>query len=167
MKTMILAALLVALLAPMARAAGEMPVTPQERAAVSKAIHALYDAYTKRDLKRVLAIEKDAIDLLATEYEKKHGPGQGDVYRKAFSEDTADIIHNKDFHMQPMHLEDVQYRRSPAGIEVTGVVPILATAWVKVGSGEDTHTVRLRFGRFVFARTGDGSSFRIVRMDLY
>ena len=145
--------------------AGTAPVlvNAQEKADVQGVIRELYDAYVKKDLERILSMEKVAIEASAQEYERR-GKGKAEEVRQAFRGATQDVLQAAKFGMKPLNLEDLEYRRQGNDIVVSSAVPIIATEKVDIGSEGETRTVRLLMSRFVLRKTG--GRYEIVKMQL-
>jgi hypothetical protein len=162
----ILVFMLAAMLAVGARAeTPEAAVTAEEKAGAVGVIKALYQAYSDRDIDKILTLEHDFIEASAKAYEEKKGAGKGDELRDAFRGVTEEIIRSKQFAMKPLHLDDVQYRREGDRIVVSSAVPIIATEYVDVEGDGVGNRARLRIAKFWIRKTPEG--WRIEQMDLH
>lgn len=158
MRRAITMVLLLTLFAGM-RTAWAEPVSASERAALQTAIQQLYDAYARRDVDGVVALEHGYIEAKAADYAKS-GKGTADEWRDAFIGGVRDVLTHKDFRMKSLHLDDLAFRRVGTFIEVTSAIPIIATEYVTLNP---ELTVRLTVSNLRFERTG--AEYRIVRMN--
>lgn len=163
-RLLLAAVLLAALIGSTAPARSSGPVTDEEKAAAVGVIKELYDAYTGRNLEKILALEHDFIEKLALEYEKRKGPGKGDEYRDAIRGVTEEVLNSSDFAMKPLRLDDVEYRREGEQIVVSSAIPIIASETVEVAGDGLGNKARLSMSKFWLKKTHEG--WRINNMDL-
>ncbi|MDQ7821858.1 MAG: hypothetical protein RDV48_03585 [Candidatus Eremiobacteraeota bacterium] len=139
-------------------------VLKEDREKIITVITALYNAYSEKNLDKIMELEKESIEASATDYEKK-GKGPAQEVREAFKSATKEIIEHKDFKMLPLNMSDLTFQKRGKFVKVTSVVPIIATERLEVMEEGKYFFVRLRIGELVFDQRSDG--WKIVNMYLY
>jgi hypothetical protein len=135
-------------------------VSPEDKQGMLKAIKELYQAYKKRDLEKVMLLEKEAIEASALDYQAR-GKGPAQEVRDAFRGATQDLFSSPDFDMQPLLLEEVKFYKENDIYVASSVVPILASYRVELIS----KPVKIRIGELKFKKTPAG--FKIIQMTMY
>ncbi len=143
-------------------AASPAPITEAEKASANALITDLYQAYLTRDLKKVLTLEAPAIRRSAEAYEQAK-KGHAVEVLAAFRDATADIFNHPKFAMNPLRLDNVEYRREGDFVVVASAVPIISTVDLDLPGAPGP--VRIRIAQFALQPANGG--FEIVKMDMY
>jgi len=160
------------LLAVMGRShAAPAPATlsAQDKEAICAVIQRLHQAYEKRDLEAVMALEQEAVDSKAAQVEASGIVEDGRkltaaAYKDAIRGCTEEILNHKDYKLRELELQDLAFKRVGDRVEVCGVVPIIATDRVEVVAPGSGMMASLTYNRFTFEKRADG--WHIVGMDL-
>lgn len=137
-------------------------VSTEEMEAVTAVIQDLYDAYTKKDLERVLDLEEDAIRKSA---ERMAPEKQIQVEKiwSAYKETTEELFNAKDFKMKPLNLKNLNFVKIGEVIQVTSDEPVIASETVQLGN-PDSGVVKasIKISNFYFRKIKD--TWKIIQM---
>ncbi|MCL5774468.1 MAG: hypothetical protein M1536_08875 [Firmicutes bacterium] len=139
-------------------------VPKEEMEEITAVIKDLYDAYTKKDLERVLDIEEDAIRKSAERMSAEKQIKPEDVWN-AFKEGTEEMLNNKDFKMKPLNLKNLgklifilNFVKIGDVIQVTSDDLIIESGTVQLGN----QIARIKISNFYFRKIKD--TWKIIQM---
>ncbi|MCE1247455.1 MAG: hypothetical protein LWY06_12490 [Firmicutes bacterium] len=140
--------------------AAEEKVTPEEKKILTGIITDLYNAYSNRDLEKVMQIEEEAISRSAKDMEERGKYKAIEVYY-ALKGTKNDVFRAEGFGMEPINTQSLIFKKKGEQIVAASPVPVIATKMVSVG----TMKVRLRIAAFTFEKIE--GTWRIVKMQMY
>jgi hypothetical protein len=139
-------------------------IAQEDKEGIITVIQDLYNAYSGKNLERIMELQHDSMEASALDYQKKK-KGSADEVREAFKSATKEIIEHKDFKMLPLNLNDLSFQKKGTYCKVTGVAPIISTERLEVQEEGKFFFVRLRVGELILEKKND--LWKIANMYLY
>jgi hypothetical protein len=135
----------------------------KDRQAMVDTIKSLFEAYSARDLEKVLAIIKVPIENSARLMHERRGIPEETV-ADAFRGGIEDIFNAEGFRMKPLNLKTVAFRRRGDICEAFSFKPVIESERVTVGSGSESLRVNIKLSQFVFKK--EESGWKLIKMDM-